>query len=413
MELSRATNQDQNNGGVERAVDHYGQLIEQFQVQSEFPFERDAVIGSFFEASFRLVLNRNETFENMLTDYIENRPEPLTATHAALLLFRTFHHHARFYDPDYPNNTYYEARKWELIITEMLEDEELRAKVADDLQDRNLQSNKEARAWGLFLPLHGLVNAGRFEGPLNILEVGSSRMHIIKLLVLNGHIPGLSLPPITVMQPDRRKVDTPQTELLERIRHTKLPLGDCLAVDMISMKDSDHSERVFSDTFLPSELMEVETKPETRRKLDNFMLLEIAQPPSIEFVKMDFRDSNYTKFLTDRSFDAIFIPSMLYQRTREERDVIEKTCERVVSENGIIVSQDEMKLVKGHSEPVFYKQWTRNWQYRTVVRDMHSPENLQPILKFESSRCGQLIFDIGRLSIGGGVYKTLPELLTS
>jgi SAM-dependent methyltransferase len=396
--------------------ERFSNFLDVIETQTRRPYEGDPVVGAFFSASQRMIFADYKPFTEMLDDYIMNRPEIEHAPYAAILLMRTFHHYMRDRYSDYPSYDYYDSGKWEVSMRDLLEDENMREAVHDDLLTHNLQSNKKARAWGLLLPTVGLIESGRFSEPLRILEVGGARMHVLKFLALTGIVSDMRHDPIDVVEKRTKWADQAQTEAIMRYDDYEFPLGESLSIDILAMKAKDkaHEDRVFNDTFLPSELIRYEADdPKIRRKIDDFRLVEMAQPPMLEFLKLDFSDREKTEhFLLPASFDIVFISSVFYQLGRKRQAAVLETSERVVNDNGLVIIQDELHVRPGDpSKLSLYRHWSRDWQYHTVAKDMHSPDVYQPLISWETARCRRLMFELGRLSTGSGERLTLPDML--
>ena len=397
-------------------------LRHEMERQSESPFGGDKLIGTFFSAATNL-LDADSEFKSIVDDYMAARTDITHGPYAALLLFRTIHHHARMQDADYPDISYAYSGRWKEKIAELLDVPEVKSDIINDLATKRLQSNKESRAWGPLLPLQALLASGRFERPARILEVGTGRMHLLKMLMMSGWIPGLEYEKVTVLPQGGDAVNSQVTHAVNQLAHRPMEVGKSLGIDIVPMSESEHAERVFSDSFSPSELLELklskvnfndELTPAAfaaRRREANYYLLDYATPPQLAFAEMNFLDPDSVDYLKSWQFDVILFSSIMYQHSSAERERDIEAAKQIASKNGIILIQDDVKVSDSDAGKThFYESWSNDWQYNTLAIDMYNPDELQTLIEWKTNLCRTMRFGVGKLAVGSSV-KTLPELL--
>lgn len=396
-------------------------LNEEMYQQSISPFGGDQYIGAFFKDALDLK-NSSKDFDDIINNYMAERTEITHGPYAALLLFRTIHHHARMNDDAYPNESYLTEGTWKNKINELLENPENRNEIILDLETKTLQSNKESRAWGLLIPLYSLISNGRFERPPRILEVGTGRMHLLKMIIMGGWIPGLEYENVSVLD-EQNRIDLNSTIAVNKLSEKQLSIGESLGIDIVPIAETEHMERVYSDSFSPKELIGLkfpvrnlkERFPDevfaARRREDNYRLLDYATPPQLSFMELDFLNSAQAELLKPWDFDVIFFSSIMYQHSEEQRDQDINRAKEIVGSNGLIVIQDDVEVADDNpAKSHFYESWSKDWQYNTLAVDMRNPSEIQTLIEWETNLCKTMRFGLGRLAVGD-TLKTLPELL--
>jgi len=386
-------------------------LIAEYYAQSLRPPNGDPIIANFSSAMVQVMQNPDaRAFEGGL---IQERPEKITPSYRANLALRAFIAWYIQMDPVNPE------------IPETVEDwlPDIEATVfhAGPRQDQykeimttfNTESNVTARE--IIKVLVPYAYRGRFDGPVDILDVGCSLNLGNKRLKKLDRFPFDYIEYGTTLTPDKKKVPRlnvyPDLTSILNYAAKQPTINNIVGVD--KSRPNDRRWWPIAGSLYPSERKDALLAQRFNQ------LMNLGRVAGVNFVHGDFLDMNNGKLPGkhgQKKFDIVSLITMEYQHSaEEEQQIILENALRFLKPNGLIVVQDFANINPQNPLKLdFPDSWFNEpFLYKAMIFDPLEPEKgFQLFIQWINGRCSKGLADASSL-IMQKLHILHPDLRTA
>ncbi len=341
-------------------------------------------------------------------DYFQDRlvrlPEEHLPTWAAAHMSRTAAHQGRIKELSAQGLSYGEADEspetWDEYLRRIWNTHRPFNQTIDGLDDYSypmkifeLQTTKPKRY--ATLQWLGHLCRERFQGPLNILDVGPSRGDGLKMLAL-----GMPVGHIAVHGTDNDELNTTRVNDLLHV-----PLPDVGTFHGIEKWPILQRDALRTEWFKSNYLRPIDLKDPERVRLYYELEPDI---PGVIIEQGDFaRDTPpelHHRHTGQTVYDIVFYSTVLYQMKEEQRiRMFKNGLKRIHPDRGLLVVQDYLSI--NEEDPFeldFHDQLDEKYKYRTVAIDLSSDEErekgFQELIRWEDGSCNAMQFGNSDLS---------------
>lgn len=164
----------------------------------------------------------------------------------------------------------------------------------------------------------------------------------------------------------------------------RITAKNAVGVDAWDVREQSSRRWIRSCSFYPSELLSV-------RKVLNFDRTALRSVDNLYYFHHDFSDQETPEEWDGKKYDVITFITVLYECSEEQRKQMLENATELLSENGIIVIQDLVDVVKdpqtGEFNFKYYDDFTVPGLYKTIAWAPHRGEKPQILIEWENARC--------------------------
>ncbi len=332
----------------------------------------DQRIAAFCQALLT-ILRKAEEYPDLI-DCISRTSSESVPSYTVNRLLRAFQRQLMYSEPTYPR-AYITEPVWLESITDIFHNVRKFKMFKADLLEKDVQSNVVERYKAAKLVMSLLQN--QLGAAPSMLDIGCSRNHGLKKLKLNLPFKPIKCAVKTLGQMPSAFLD----RLLNETLQSGLSLSSCTGMDVVPLSVGMDAAWAKSCSFYPSELLHEATVAE-------YDYLDKLHLRGVNFVEGDIANCQST-LLNSQKFDVIFLSTLLYQLTPDERAKVRRNVTHFLTEDGIIVYQDYSTIDSTDSSLEFENNWfSRVFPYRTIIEFRTGGEQqLYEMFRWSNGRC--------------------------
>lgn len=385
-------------------AERFAQVKNQLEFNAHRYLELDpanATLGYFAKAALAALNRSQKGGLHEVVDYLLEMRDDIDGPHAVKSLERGYQADLMQHDVFYPY-AYRNEQSWRRTFEEIDVDNDIMrwGVLANNVTLRPIQSNVAERYKSIKL-ISALIK-DRFDGPISVLDIGSSVLHGGLKLLHEGNSDS-PIRPFEAMEVLRSKEtndhDHRLTELANLALRETLTFGPIMGIDMTDIDDPSVRRWAMSCSFYPDELRDP-------TNIADYIELDTIDPTheQVHFFQDNFAEldrKNFAKVSPVEQWDIITFSTVFYQATKHERFAMLVNASSLLSDDGLIIIQDARD---GNFSTPF------NYTTSIIDAQAHTTSREQPLLTWEDGRCKRAATSDGSMIVNGR-SSTINEAL--